>query len=181
MTFVNNIESYFKDTPPDCSLISQDNYEIPIHKELLYQTKYMQEMCKSVEMDPCYSKIEIICPSLVKEEIDIIVHFLYSGKILCTDQSEASQVSKDLTQLFGFPKINIDSNTNNVIEQPSLRKRPQKRSVVSNSVHRELTETVVKKEVEDFDNVVSTYTVFFAIFNLYKINCCFFFPQNFDD
>ena len=128
MSFVNNIECYFKVTPPDCSLISQDNYEIPIHKELLYQTKYMQEMCKSVDMDPCYSKIEIICPSLVKEEVDIIVHFLYSGKILCTDQSVASQVSTDLTQLFGFPAINIeDPNSNHELELPRQQKRPPKR------------------------------------------------------
>ena len=36
---VKSMESYFKKKPPDSSLFSQDNFEFPIHRELLYQTK----------------------------------------------------------------------------------------------------------------------------------------------
>ena len=36
---VKSMESYFKTKPPDSSLFSQDNFEFPIHRELLYQTK----------------------------------------------------------------------------------------------------------------------------------------------
>ena len=41
MALVKNMEAYFAQNPPDSSLFSQDNYEFPIHKELLYQTKYL--------------------------------------------------------------------------------------------------------------------------------------------
>jgi hypothetical protein len=36
---VKSMESYFKKKPPDSSLFSKDNFEFPIHRELLYQTK----------------------------------------------------------------------------------------------------------------------------------------------
>ena len=39
LVLINAMESYFKSTPPDCSLFSDDNYGIQIHKELMYQTK----------------------------------------------------------------------------------------------------------------------------------------------
>ena len=79
LALVNNMDSYFKQIPPDCSLFSQDNHEIQIHKELLYQTKFAREMIKSVGLD---LNIEVICPSLSKDELETVVDFLYSGKIL---------------------------------------------------------------------------------------------------
>ena len=79
MVLVNTIESYFKSMPSDCSLYSHENYKILIHKELMYQTKFMREMIKSVGID---SKIEVFCPSVSKKELEMIVDFFYNGKIL---------------------------------------------------------------------------------------------------
>ena len=73
LVLVRNMDSYFLSTAPDCSLFSQDNYEIQIHKELLYQTKYLREMIKNVGID---SKIDMIC-ELTKEELETVVEFLY--------------------------------------------------------------------------------------------------------
>ena len=98
----NNMESYFKKKPPDCSLFSQENNEFSIHKELLYQTKFLREMVQSLDMDLCCCKIEIFCPDLSKVELDIIVQFLYKGKIFYSDQTIVSQVTKYLTQLLDF-------------------------------------------------------------------------------
>ena len=43
-----NMDSYFKQKPPDCSLFSQDSFEFQVYKELLFQTEYLREMIKSV-------------------------------------------------------------------------------------------------------------------------------------
>ena len=59
MTIVeNNMSLYFKEKPPDCSLFSQDNFEFPIHKEVLFQTNYLCEMIQSTTSDPCFCKIK---------------------------------------------------------------------------------------------------------------------------
>ena len=42
MALAENMSLYFKEKPPDCSLFSQDNFEFPIHKEVLFQTIYTQ-------------------------------------------------------------------------------------------------------------------------------------------
>merc|ERR1711899_570495 len=97
------MDSYFKQNPPDCSLISEDNFEFPVHKEVLYQTSFLRTVLKSVD-DDSY-KIKIICSFLEKEKLGIIVEFLYSGKISCSDLNVASNACKFLTQLFGFPPI----------------------------------------------------------------------------
>ena len=58
-------------------------------------------------------KVEIFCPSLLKEDLEMIVKFLYNGKIFCKDQTVVSKVCKNLNQLFGFPsimKLNTDGN-----------------------------------------------------------------------
>ena len=100
MVLVRTMDSYFRTTPPDCSLYSQNNYEHPIHKELLYQTKFMRDMVVSVSPD---SKIEIICHSLSKEELEVIVDFLYNGRIFCTSKIAVYRAAKNLRDLFGFP------------------------------------------------------------------------------
>ena len=108
MAIVNNMDSYFKQIPPDCSIYSKDGFEFPIHKELLYQTKVLRQMIKDTDMDCC--KIEIMCPSLSKEELEIIVNFLYKGKTFCTGEAVAFQVIDNLKHLFGFPSRNFDFN-----------------------------------------------------------------------
>ena len=41
--------SYLKLKQPDCSFYSEEGYEIPVHKELLLQTKLMQEFVKNTD------------------------------------------------------------------------------------------------------------------------------------
>ena len=60
LALVNSMDSYFKQRPPDCSLFSQYNCEIKIHRELLYQTSYLRDMIKSVNMDYSCCKIGVI-------------------------------------------------------------------------------------------------------------------------
>ena len=108
LAIVNNMASYFKQVPPDCALFSEDGSELPVHKELLYQTRFMRRMLKSANMDNF--KIEIMVPSVSKEELEIIIKFLYTGKIYCPDQTVANLVFNNLTELFGFPSRNFDFN-----------------------------------------------------------------------
>ena len=102
LVLFDNMDSYFLSTPPDCSLFSQDNHEIQIHKELLYQTKFMREMISGIGID---SNIDVICPSVSKEELEIIVQFLYNGKLVHPDETIVSKASKNLEELFGFPSL----------------------------------------------------------------------------
>ena len=41
MVLVKCMDEYFKTKTPDCSLYSEDGYEIPVHCEVLYQTKWV--------------------------------------------------------------------------------------------------------------------------------------------
>ena len=59
----------------------------------------IQGLVKSV---PCCRKIEIFVPSLSKEELKLVVEFLYNGEIICDDKSIACKVFSNLVQLFGF-------------------------------------------------------------------------------
>ena len=79
---LKNMESYFKQNPPDCSLYSQDNFEFPVHKEVLYQTKYLCEFIKYTISETCCCKIEILCQSISKEELKIMVDFLYTVRMM---------------------------------------------------------------------------------------------------
>jgi len=106
MVLIDNMESYFKQKPPDCSIFSDNNCEFPIHKEVLLQTKFMCQMIENVILESCCSKIEVLCSSVNQKDLEIIVKFLYTGKIICENEHLANEVSKNLTQLFGFPLIN---------------------------------------------------------------------------
>ena len=160
MGLIKNKNSYFKNTSPECSLFSQDNHEIPIHKELLYQTELMRKMIKNVGFD---SKIELICPSLSKEELETIVYFLYEGKILCAEQSAISQVSQNLTELFGFPFIQGEIfDTKESIFLPSPTKKRSRKGSRKQSLQERnmdpigdyITEATIKIE-RDIDKEVS--------------------------
>ena len=41
MVLVKCMDEYFKTKIPKCSLYSEDGYEIPVHCEVLYQTKWV--------------------------------------------------------------------------------------------------------------------------------------------
>ena len=121
----NEMDSYFKSVPPDCSLYSEENHEISIHQELLYQTPYMREIIMDIGLE---SKIEIFFPFLSKEELKNIVDFLYSGKILCKNQASISGTMENLNQLFGFELSKTEmSETRESIVLPIMNKHPQKK------------------------------------------------------
>ena len=155
MSLVDNMDSYFKNTPPDCSLFSKENHKILVHKELLYQTKAMREMIKNVGID---SKIEVICASLSKEELEIIINFFYDGKILCSNQNAAHQAKKDLEDIFGFPLIQDEiSTTTEPIQLLSQRNQPRQQSLNFELIKNYYPETTVKIEddVDDYNDEVS--------------------------
>ena len=83
-TISEYVKSYLKSKPPDCTLFSKDGFEIPVHKELIYQTKLIHQVIKS-GTDCCCRKIDIIFPSLEKKQLDLMVQFLYDGQIFCQD------------------------------------------------------------------------------------------------
>merc|ERR1740129_1153832 len=106
---LKNMESYLEQNPPDCSLYSQDNFEFPIHKEVLYQTKYLCEIIKNTISETCCCKIEIMCQSISKEELKIMVDFLYTGNVSVDNATLGFSTYKNLNTMFGFP-INIIEN-----------------------------------------------------------------------
>ena len=63
----------------------------------------MREVVKSVDCN-C-GKIEIFFPSVSKEEMNLMVEFLYTGKIsnLSANEIVVSEVHDNLTNLLGFP------------------------------------------------------------------------------
>ena len=86
LALAHNMDSYFRQKPPDCSLFSKDGCEFPVHKELFYQTKFMRRMIKSFSFDQCQlescCKIQIMCPSLMKEELNLIVQVRFSQLVI---------------------------------------------------------------------------------------------------
>ena len=60
----------------------------------------------------CTSDIDILCPSLLKEELEEIVQFLYVGQVSYENETN---IIDDLTQLFGYPDhmdLDIQTETN---------------------------------------------------------------------
>jgi hypothetical protein len=70
-----NMESFLKNDETDCILYSKNGVKFNIHKEILYQTKFMQNILLSAH-NACCGTIEIICPCS-ETELDCIVNFLY--------------------------------------------------------------------------------------------------------
>ena len=57
----------------------------------------------------CTSDIDILCPSLLKEELEEIVQFLYIGQVSYENETN---IIDDLTQLFGYPDhMDLDIQT----------------------------------------------------------------------
>ena len=153
MVLVDNMDSYFLSTPPDCSLYSQENDEVLIHKELLYQTNFAREMVKSVGID---SKIEVICPSLSKDELEIIVNFLYHGKLLFSNEKAVSHACTNLEELLGFQLVRDEMlETNEFLRQPLIWKKARKQSMDSDLSKVGFPETMIKVEEDVYDNHVS--------------------------
>ena len=72
LVLINAMESYFKSTPPDCSLFSDDNYGILIHKELMYQTKvvymsfsFLQLAVESRDLSQAEKYVTVVKPEQI--------------------------------------------------------------------------------------------------------------------
>ena len=118
---VDNMNSYFKSQPKNCSIFSEENCEFPIHNEILYQTPFLREMIKSVNLDCNDTPITIYCPFVSKVELKIIVNFLYSGKILCSNEEMGFQIEELLTELFGFPSISSNEKPETILEKDRVK------------------------------------------------------------
>ena len=112
-------------------------------------------MIKTLSKD---SKIDIMCPDLSLQEVEIIVQFLYSGEIYHYDQNFIAEVSKNLADLFGFPLLDKGANLEQKMQAPSQRKKSRKQSFNSNSVRQDIKpeEVVCKQEVMDYGDEVDT-------------------------
>ena len=155
LVLCQNMDSYFKNTPPDCSLYSEGNHEISIHKELLYQTRYMREMIMNTGFE---SKIEVLCPFMSKEELENIVDFLYCGKILCKNQSAASETTENLNKLFGFELTKNDmSETKEMIVLPINKKIPRKKPLRPKPNHK------LERDLENIKVRFSNVLIIFRI------------------
>ena len=174
MALAHKMESYFKKTPPDCSLFSKENFQIPIHKELLYQTSYMRSMVKSLNMDSSsFDLVEVMCPSMSKRDLENMVQFLYSGKISCFDKSSAALLCENLTSIFGFPSMKIDVKTK-VLTTVERKASPEKELTLQNSSildfelkHVISKEENIKEEIHNSDDsLVSTYLYYFCMIDI---------------
>ena len=100
---IDYMNSYTKLKAPDCSFFTKDGNEIPLHKELLFQTKFMRSLAKSIDYRS--QKLEIIFPSLSIEDLDAMVEFLYTGQISCTDSNHVTRLISNLQDFLGFPNF----------------------------------------------------------------------------
>ena len=67
-------------------------------QELLCQTKFMCTIVKNVKTE-CCNNLDIMLPSLTKDDLEYIVEFLYTGQISCPDQETVSHVLTNLSKL----------------------------------------------------------------------------------
>ena len=167
MALKNYMETHLKQTKPDITLQSEEKIEIMVHKEIFYQTQLMRTMIRSTDSDYCCSNVSLIC-SIPREELEMMVQFLYSGEVYCKNQKEANILSENLTELFGFPKIHSSSNiiepkfeiTSNMISKEGLtsnltksnqRKKSRKQSLTSDSIRNEFIDNLVSIKIDSKD------------------------------
>ena len=63
----------------------------------------MCTIVKNVKTE-CCNNLDIMLPSLTKDDLEYIVEFLYTGQISCPDQETVSHVLTNLSKLLGFPE-----------------------------------------------------------------------------
>jgi len=110
---MENMESYLRQKMPDCCLYSDDGYKFMIHKEVLFQTKFMRTILAATENHCLHDDIEILCPSISRENLQFLVQFLYKGSIPCSDNKIACQILDNLNKVFGFPNSMVLALPNN--------------------------------------------------------------------
>ena len=92
--------SLFRIKHPDCVLYSEDGKNFRIHKEILCQTRFMQNILSSAK-NFCCENIEVFCPCS-SEDLHYIVKFLYSGKIHSNEDIDITKIKTILTKIFGY-------------------------------------------------------------------------------
>ena len=166
MALINYMETHLKHTKPDITLLSEEKVGIMVHKEIFYQTQLMRTMIRSTDSDYCCSNVSVIC-SIPREELEMMVQFIYSGEVYCKNQKEANILSENLTGLFGFPKIHSSSNliepkfeiaSKSISKEEffnmtnsSGRKKSRKQSLTSASIRKELIDNLVSIKTESKD------------------------------
>ena len=105
---------FFNNKESDCILYSEDGHEFRIHKEILSQTRKMQNILSS-SIDGCCGTMQIFCPCS-KDELDYIVKFLYTGTISYDKEMDLFKILDNLTEIFGFPeKLFSEEDCNKVL------------------------------------------------------------------
>ena len=103
-------EALSKVKEADCFLYSEDGTKIKIHKEILCQTSFMKNILLNANHF-CCGNTEIYCPCS-SDELELMVKFLYSGKISCEKKSDMPKILDNLARIFGFEE-NLFSNDEN--------------------------------------------------------------------
>ena len=91
----NFMESFLKNKDTDCILYSKEGVRFNIHKEILFQTKLMQNIMISGHC-VCYQNIEIICPCS-DYELETILNLLYNGPTYFNEKSDVAEIMWNLT------------------------------------------------------------------------------------
>ena len=118
----DNLEaSLFRIKQADCILYSEDGKMFKIHKEILCQTKLMQNILLSSK-NFCCENIEVFCPCS-SEDLEYIVKFLYSGKISSNKDIDITKIKTVLTKIFGYSEeIYFDCTMNEEKNQKKYQK-----------------------------------------------------------
>ena len=71
----SSLGSFLTKYEANCALYSKEGTKFDIHKEIMYQTKFMRNILQSVS-NSCGENMEILCPCS-EEELETIVNFFY--------------------------------------------------------------------------------------------------------
>ena len=98
----DNLNVYTKTKSPDCILYSQDGSKFKVYKEIFCQTSFQRKIL-STATENCCRTLEILCPC-TKEELELLVNFLYDGEINISNASVSRKFKENLIKIFGYPK-----------------------------------------------------------------------------
>ena len=114
-------ESFFKFKEADCVLYSQEGTKFKIHKEILSQTRFMQNILFS-STNVRYEDLEIFCPCSI-DDLEHMVKFLYSGKISNEENVDKDKILDNLKNIFGYSLLLNEENelVSNKVEPNSFK------------------------------------------------------------
>ena len=102
-------------------------------------------------------KIEIFCPSILQEELAIMVQFLYSGRIYCQDQNLIPKICKNLTHYFGFPPVMKFIKIQNYQKQNSSQLQPirnRQKELISDSFEKLSSKSYKNENQHSYEELV---------------------------